>query len=151
AAGAPSELWIVAEEQTMGRGRAGRHWQSPKGNLYTSLLLKLNISAATATQLSFVAALAAHDAISAELAAAQIPGLRLKWPHDAMLKGEKMAGILIESRAAPDGEALAAIIGIGINVSVVPAIPGRSTDALGREAAACTQVFAALADAFAAW
>jgi BirA family biotin operon repressor/biotin-[acetyl-CoA-carboxylase] ligase len=151
AAGVHDALWIVAEEQTKGRGRGGRPWQSPKGNLYASLLLRLNVSATTATQLSFVAALAAHDAISTELAMAQIPGLRLKWPNDVMLNGAKIAGILIESLAAPDGDTLAAIVGIGINVSVVPSIPGRPAGALGSEPAACARVFGALANAFAAW
>jgi BirA family transcriptional regulator, biotin operon repressor / biotin---[acetyl-CoA-carboxylase] ligase len=151
AAGVQEPLWIVAEEQTKGRGRGGRLWQSPMGNLYASLLLKLNVSATTATQLSFVAALAAHQAISTELAAAQIPGLRLKWPNDVMLNGAKIAGTLIESLAAPDGEGLAAIVGVGINVSVVPAISERPAAALGREPAACARVFGALANAFAAW
>jgi BirA family transcriptional regulator, biotin operon repressor / biotin---[acetyl-CoA-carboxylase] ligase len=151
AAGAQGPLWIVAEEQTKGRGRGGRHWLSPRGNLYTSLLLRLNVSAAIATQLSFVAALAAYDAISPELAEEQIPGLRFKWPNDLMLNGAKIAGILIESLAAPDGKGLAAIIGIGINVSVVPAIAGRSAGAIGCDPAACARVSGALRYAFASW
>jgi BirA family biotin operon repressor/biotin-[acetyl-CoA-carboxylase] ligase len=151
AAGAEEGLWIVAGEQTKGRGRGGRPWQSPKGNLYASLLLRLNVSATVATQLSFVAALAVHEAISTELTPAQILGLRLKWPNDVMLNGAKIAGILIESLAAPDGKGLAAIVGIGINVSVVPAIPGRLAGVLGREPAACERVFGALTGAFATW
>jgi BirA family transcriptional regulator, biotin operon repressor / biotin---[acetyl-CoA-carboxylase] ligase len=151
AAGAQDPLWIVAEEQTKGRGRGGRHWQSPKGNLYASLLLRLNVSAAIATQLSFVAALAAYDAISPELSEAQTPGLRLKWPNDLMLDGAKIAGILIESLAAPDGRGLAAIVGIGVNVSVVPAIPERPASAIGCDPAACARVSGALGNAFAAW
>jgi BirA family biotin operon repressor/biotin-[acetyl-CoA-carboxylase] ligase len=151
AAGAQDPLWIVAEEQSKGRGRGGRHWQSPKGNLYASLFLRLNVSATVATQLSFVAALAAYDAISPELAAAQIRDLRLKWPNDLMLNGAKIAGILIESLAAPEGRGLAAIVGIGINVSVVPAITGRAVGALGLEPAACVRVCAALRNAFAVW
>jgi BirA family transcriptional regulator, biotin operon repressor / biotin---[acetyl-CoA-carboxylase] ligase len=151
AGGAQDPLWIVAEEQTKGRGRGGRHWHSPKGNLYASLLIRLNVSATIATQLSFVAALAAHDAISMELAASQIPDLRLKWPNDVMLDGAKIAGILIESLAAPDGKSLAAIVGVGINVSAVPAVAGRPAGALGLESAACVRVFGALANAFTAW
>jgi BirA family biotin operon repressor/biotin-[acetyl-CoA-carboxylase] ligase len=151
AAGTQDPLWIVAGEQTKGRGRGGRHWQSPKGNLYASLLLRLNVSATVATQLSFVAALAAYDAISTELAAAQIAGLRLKWPNDLMLNGAKIAGILIESLAAPDGKGLAAIVGIGINVSAAPAIAGRAVGAIGGEPAACTRVSGALRNAFSAW
>jgi BirA family biotin operon repressor/biotin-[acetyl-CoA-carboxylase] ligase len=151
AAGAQDSLWIVAEEQTKGRGRGGRHWQSPKGNLYASLLLRLNAGATVATQLSFVAALAAYDAITTELAPVQIPGLRLKWPNDLMLNGAKIAGILIESLAAPDGKGLAAIVGIGINVSVAPATLERPVGALGHEPAACARVCGALCNAFAAW
>ncbi len=145
------KLWIVADEQTKGRGRGGRRWHSPKGNLYASLLLRLSADAGVATQLSFVAALAAYDAISRFLPPSQLGILRLKWPNDVMLGGAKMAGILIESLAEAGGNGLAAIVGIGINVSVTPTDTGRPVTALGSDPAACTALFEALAAAFEIW
>jgi BirA family transcriptional regulator, biotin operon repressor / biotin---[acetyl-CoA-carboxylase] ligase len=151
AEGCQGPLWIVAGEQTHGRGRGGRSWHSPKGNLYASLLLRLNVSAAVATELSFVAALAAYDAIASQLPSEQIGALRLKWPNDVMLAGAKIAGILIESLADPKGSGLAAIIGIGINVSSAPSDTGRPATALGAAPADCSRVFGALAAAFESW
>jgi len=149
--GSETPLWIVADEQSHGRGRGSRRWHSPKGNLYASLLLELNITASIATQLSFVAALAASDAIASELPAEQLGTLRLKWPNDVMLAGAKIAGILIESLAGPRGRGLAAIIGTGINVSSAPADTARPAAALKSGPADCARVFAALTQAFEIW
>ena len=151
AQGAQSPLWIVADEQARGRGRSGRIWQSPKGNLYASLLLRLNLSASVATQLSFVAALAAFDAIASQLPPQETGSLRLKWPNDVMLGGAKVAGILIESLADPAGSRLAAIAGIGVNVSSAPQTLDRPARALGLAPSACAAIFAALASSFESW
>lgn len=151
ASGSEAPLWIVAGEQSMGRGRAGRRWRSPKGNLYASLLLKLNISAGAATGLSFVAALAAYDAIASGLPPEQLNGLRLKWPNDVLLGGAKIAGILIESLNGQNGSELAAIIGIGINVSSAPSDTERPVAALGLEPSACASLFEALRVSFENW
>src|SRR4051794_17030380 len=83
-AGERGPLWISAASQSDGRGRRGNSWQSPPGNLYATLLLSEPSLPAVAPQLSFVAGLAVHDAVSAkapELAAA----LALKWPNDLLL------------------------------------------------------------------
>ncbi len=149
--GCESGVWIVAKEQSQGRGRSGRRWESPKGNLYASLLLRPGVSASVATQLSFAAALAAYDAIASRLAPEALPCLRLKWPNDVMLGGAKIAGILIESLMEPKGKGLAAIVGIGINVRSAPEGTGRPVTALGQDAAACIPLFDALAAAFDAW
>jgi BirA family transcriptional regulator, biotin operon repressor / biotin---[acetyl-CoA-carboxylase] ligase len=140
-------LWIVAGEQTKGRGRSGRRWQSPAGNLYASLVIETGVSASVATQLSFVAGLAVHEAAAAHLPADQRPRLRLKWPNDVMLGAAKLAGILLESAASPKGKGLAVILGIGINVSHAPAETERAVASLGLEASAAPQVFASLAAA----
>jgi BirA family transcriptional regulator, biotin operon repressor / biotin---[acetyl-CoA-carboxylase] ligase len=150
ALGSETPLWIIADEQTQGRGRNGRAWQSPKGNLYASLLLRLGVSASVATQLSFVAALAAYDAIASQLPQGT-GSLRLKWPNDVMLAGAKVAGILIESLAGPGSDRLAAIIGIGINVSSAPAGLDRAAGLLGLDAFACAGIFAALTSSFDTW
>jgi BirA family transcriptional regulator, biotin operon repressor / biotin---[acetyl-CoA-carboxylase] ligase len=114
-AGDPGPLWITARAQTAGRGRRGRAWTSPPGNLYATLLLGDPGPAAVAPQLSFVAAIAVHDAVLA--AAGQHPiSLMLKWPNDVLCNGAKLAGILIEGEGRP----LAVAIGIGINCKQHP-------------------------------
>jgi BirA family biotin operon repressor/biotin-[acetyl-CoA-carboxylase] ligase len=108
--GAPAPLWITARAQTAGRGRRGRAWVSPPGNLYATLLLRDPAPAAFAPQLSFVAALAVHDAICTYIASRE-PSVTLKWPNDVFCDGAKIAGILIEG----EGNPLAVAIGIGVN------------------------------------
>jgi BirA family biotin operon repressor/biotin-[acetyl-CoA-carboxylase] ligase len=110
--GDAAPLWITTLEQTAGRGRRGNTWSSPAGNLYATLLLKNPASPRQAPQLSFVAALAVHDAILH--CAPELRGkLALKWPNDVLCGGAKLAGILIESHRLETGLALA--VGIGVN------------------------------------
>ena len=115
-AGERGPLWIVAAEQTAGRGRRGAAWVSKPGNLYATLLLTEPSPKASAPQLSFVAALALHDAVAAS--APQLgPVLKLKWPNDLLLGGAKLAGILIEGESDP---AFAVAIGMGVNCAHHP-------------------------------
>ncbi len=111
-------LWITGQRQTAGRGRRGSEWVSPPGNLYATLLLGDPAAAECAPELSFVTALAVHDAILA-----LAPGLRhalaLKWPNDILCGGAKLAGILIEGERVADRFAVA--IGIGVNCLHHPA------------------------------
>lgn len=111
-AGERGPLWITARRQTSGRGRRARPWVSEAGNLYASLLLRDPCPPQQAAELSFVAALALHDAI-ADVAAALGPRVALKWPNDLLVDGAKAAGILVEGESA--GSTLAAVIGIGVN------------------------------------
>ena len=111
-------LWITAEAQTAGRGRLGRSWNSPPGNLYASLLLSEPSSFEHAPELAFVAALALRDAIVAE-APALAPQLSFKWPNDLLLAGEKCAGILIEGEIGA-ANSLTVVIGIGVNCAHHP-------------------------------
>ncbi|HYQ07212.1 MAG TPA: biotin--[acetyl-CoA-carboxylase] ligase [Xanthobacteraceae bacterium] len=117
-AGATGPLWITAITQTEGRGRHGRSWISPPGNLHASLLLRDPAPFEQAPQLAFVAALALRDAVALE-AASLVPQLAFKWPNDLLLDGRKCAGILIEGEAASDGAAaekhFIVIVGIGVN------------------------------------
>jgi BirA family transcriptional regulator, biotin operon repressor / biotin---[acetyl-CoA-carboxylase] ligase len=116
--GEKSPLWVVAREQTAGRGRRGREWISAPGNLYATLLLFDPAPAESAPQLAFVAGLAVHDAIIA-CAPDLIEGLVLKWPNDVLYANRKLAGILIESELAAGK--LAVAIGIGVNCVRHPA------------------------------
>ena len=115
-------LWITATEQTQGRGRQGRTWISPPGNLYASLLLRDPSPFEHAPQLAFVAALALRDAVALEVKSLA-PRLKFKWPNDLLFDGRKCAGILIEGEVTPDREAkkhFTVIIGIGVNCSNHP-------------------------------
>jgi BirA family biotin operon repressor/biotin-[acetyl-CoA-carboxylase] ligase len=103
-------VWIAATQQTAGRGRRGRSWISPLGNLHASLLLTDPAPAAAAPQLAFVAGVAVHDACAA-LAPDLATSLALKWPNDMLCCGAKIAGILIEG----EGEPVTVAIGIGVN------------------------------------
>ena len=115
-AGERGPLWITARRQSAGRGRRGSTWLSPPGNLYATLLLSAPSQTAQAPQLSFVAALAVHDAV-AECAPQLGPSLKVKWPNDILLGGGKLAGILIEGDSEP---AFAVGIGIGVNCAAHP-------------------------------
>ncbi|MGE3994998.1 MAG: biotin--[acetyl-CoA-carboxylase] ligase [Variibacter sp.] len=111
-------LWVTARVQSAGRGRRGRHWTSETGNLYASLLLVEPAPAALAPQLSFVCALALHDALAA-VAEALVPRIALKWPNDILIGGRKAAGILIEGEFIAD-QKLAVVAGMGVNCAHHP-------------------------------
>lgn len=127
AAGEPENLWVWALHQTGGRGRHGRTWQSLEGNLFASLLLRPRCNPTTASQLGFVGAVAVFDA-AAVLAAERDVDLKLKWPNDLLLNGEKAAGLLLESTSDNDGH-LSVVIGVGLNLAAHPPdVPFPATD-----------------------
>lgn len=132
-AGAPEGIWLRAGQQSGGRGRLGRQWLSPLGNLYCSTLVRINSTDPAAHLLAFVAGLAVLDAVHAILPDS---AARLKWPNDVHVDGAKLAGILLERR----GDAV--VVGIGMNVAIAPAISGRAVTSL-REQGAMTQIDAA--------
>jgi BirA family transcriptional regulator, biotin operon repressor / biotin---[acetyl-CoA-carboxylase] ligase len=126
--GQTEPLWITATAQSQGRGRRGRSWISPPGNLYASLLLRDPSPFEQAPQLAFVTALALRDAVALE-ADALAPQLNFKWPNDLLLNGRKCAGILIEGEAAPDPqgrERFIVVIGVGVNCSSHPSAEAAS-------------------------
>lgn len=102
---------VSAVEQSAGRGRRGRAWMSPPGNLHCSILLDRGPDPAAAPQLTFVAAIALRDAL-ADLAL--IPDFRVKWPNDVLCAGAKIAGMLLEQA----GDLI--ILGVGVNVVAHP-------------------------------
>lgn len=110
-----NKTWVLAETQRAGKGRHGREWASPPGNLYASLLLVSPCKPEDAPRLGFVAGIAVAQTMR-ELG---IADARIKWPNDILLDGGKMSGILLEGRMlAKDKQAVA--IGIGVNIASAP-------------------------------
>jgi BirA family biotin operon repressor/biotin-[acetyl-CoA-carboxylase] ligase len=143
--GETGPMWITARTQTAGRGRRGRTWVSAPGNLYATLLLADPAPLECAAELSFVAALATHDAIVA-CAPTLVPRLAFKWPNDVLLDRAKVAGILIEAEGA---RPLMVAVGIGVNCRQHPAateFPATDLAASGVSVAA-EPLFAALSSA----
>ena len=114
-AGAAEGTVVWAREQTGGRGRRGRHWSSPVGNLYSSTVLRPDCAAQRAAELGFVAALAVADIVPAGR------DVRLKWPNDVLVDGGKVAGILLESSIGQDGLVEHVVAGIGDECGLRPA------------------------------
>ena len=117
ARGAADGSIVWAGRQTAGRGRRGRSWASEPGNLYTSVVLRPRCSAATAMELTFVAALGVLDAVAAFLPKAR--RIQVKWPNDVLVEGRKIAGILLESSVTQGGIDWLTI-GVGLNVGHHP-------------------------------
>jgi BirA family transcriptional regulator, biotin operon repressor / biotin---[acetyl-CoA-carboxylase] ligase len=111
--GEPHGAVVLAEEQTAGRGRAGRSWISEKSaGIYCSVLLRPPIPTVQAPLLTLLAGLAARDAAAEELPVQ--PDIR--WPNDLLVDGRKFCGILTEMHAEPD-RIHYAVIGVGININ----------------------------------
>jgi len=108
-AGAAEGLWLRAERQTAGRGRQGRAWESPVGNLFASTLVRVRPGEPPAPTLALVAAVALAEAVEAYGVTAM-----LKWPNDLLVDGAKLSGILLER--ADD----AVVIGFGVNLADHP-------------------------------
>ncbi|HEX4862139.1 MAG TPA: biotin--[acetyl-CoA-carboxylase] ligase [Rhizomicrobium sp.] len=148
-AGERGPLWIAAARQSAGRGRRGRAWVSPAGNLSATLLLAPGRPANECAQLSFAAALAASDAVLSFGADA-----RVKWPNDVLANGAKLAGILLESASQGGADPAWLAIGIGINLKHHPSdteFPATSLAAIGIAAPEPREALLRLAASFAKW
>jgi BirA family transcriptional regulator, biotin operon repressor / biotin---[acetyl-CoA-carboxylase] ligase len=138
-------LWLRAERQTAGRGRMGRDWSSPVGNLYTSTIIRSQPGDPSAATLGFVAAVALDEVLNAYAPDADF---QIKWPNDVLASGAKISGILLER------EDQAIILGIGVNLASYPESLGRpatSLAALIGHAPDPHQFLETLAEAFARW
>jgi BirA family biotin operon repressor/biotin-[acetyl-CoA-carboxylase] ligase len=114
-AGAAPGVALLARRQTAARGRLGRPWAAIEGNLFLSVSVGVD-------GLRF----AGHWALLAGVAlieALNVPDARLKWPNDVLVGGRKLAGILVEAVTRPEGAVL--VVGVGVNVVVVPEGVGR--------------------------
>lgn len=118
-AGAEDGTLVWAREQVTGRGRRGRNWTSPPGNLYTSLILRPDCTPGEAVQLGMVAAVAIGDALGTLLP--PMSEVRFKWPNDILVHDRKIAGILLESSAMASGKLEWLVLGIGVNIENFPA------------------------------
>ena len=148
-AGERGPLWIMAARQSAGRGRRGRAWVSPKGNLSATLLLAPGRPANECAQLSFAAALAASDAVLSFGTEA-----RVKWPNDVLANGAKLAGILLESASQGGADPAWLAIGIGINLKHHPSdteFPATSLAAIGIAVPEPREALLRLAASFAKW
>lgn len=120
-AGEAEGLVITAERQTAGKGRHGRTWESPAGNLYASILLRPRCPANAIGQYSLAAAVAVAETIT------QIMGddtthnlVQLKWPNDVLISGRKVSGMLVEAAPTMNGIIDWLVVGVGINVAYCP-------------------------------
>jgi len=112
AAGEPEGLVLRADAQTAGRGRRGRGWSSPPGNLYVSLLLRPGCAPALGATIGFVMAIALGTVLRP---LTPLPVLH-KWPNDLLIGGAKVTGVLLEASTGADGELDWLVLGMGVNI-----------------------------------
>ncbi len=120
--------WLMAQIQTAGRGRLGRQWDSPAGNLFATALFVLPRPSAEAVLASYSAGLAVLDAVKG--AGVDASRLKLKWPNDVLAGEAKLAGILIETGLR--GGQLWMAAGFGVNVASAPKRSDRATACLAQ-------------------
>ncbi len=119
--GEAAPFWILAHQQTKGRGRSGRHWQSAHGNYSGSLVWPMPEKKADASKFSFVLALALANVFEG----LGLGSIDIKWPNDVLIGMKKIAGILLEA----EGEFL--IMGVGVNLKISPATSSLDQGAIG--------------------
>ena len=146
-------VWVTAERQSAGRGRAGRDWVSGPGNLQASLALTCQAPLQNAGELSLLAGIALVDAIRTISPLAQTAGLRLKWPNDLLIGTSKAGGILVETTTARGEPGFLALIGFGLNVVTCPGDLGRAVTSLAQSGLDVERedVLGALADQCSTW
>ena len=140
--GAAEGLWLRAERQSAGKGRQGRAWQSPPGNLYASTLVRVRAGEPSPATLALVAAVALDETV-------RVFGVQptIKWPNDLLVGGAKLSGILLERVGN------AVILGFGVNLAHHPDDLDRPATSIAAHASAPDpQLFAeTLAESFARW
>ena len=143
ATGLEEGVWLRADRQTSGRGRQGREWVSPTGNLYASTIVRIRPSDPPAATLALVVAVALEETVSAYLPGAAI----LKWPNDLLVDGAKLSGVLLER----SGDAV--VIGVGVNLAHHPTETDRVATSLAAHGIVVDPVdfIETLAEAFARW
>jgi BirA family biotin operon repressor/biotin-[acetyl-CoA-carboxylase] ligase len=138
----PEGLALLARRQTNGRGREGRAWDSPEGNLHLSVLLRPGTSARDAPRLALLSAVALAEALAPFVQGQET--IRLKWPNDLMLGTGKLAGVLCDTGTDAGGRIEWAVIGFGANLAFAPEVAGRRTACLARYGGAPSPELAAI-------
>ena len=144
-------VWIVADEQTGGRGRHGRPWTSPPGNLHTSLLLINPVPVAQTPELGFVAGIALAHALRDTLGGDA--RIKIKWPNDMLFDGAKISGLMLEGSVLADGN-FAVVIGMGVNCAHYPAslaYPATSLQEIAGRPVGTAEVLARLVNQMSHW
>lgn len=118
ASGVSSGTIVLADQQSKGRGRLGRDWQSAPGNLHASILLRPNCTLQAASELSLLAGVALTELLARHAPDGQ--DIALKWPNDVLIDGAKVAGILLESGSDKGGRLTHVVLGIGVNIAWSP-------------------------------
>ncbi len=147
--GAPAGTIVWAKQQTAGRGRRGRVWNSPIGNLYCSVIVRPPVRPTMAAQLSFVTALALGEGIREFLPSGA--AVQYKWPNDVLIDGKKFAGILLESQIGEEGMLDWVLIGTGVNVGSFPSDTERPATSLNQAGAELSVVDVLTAYAQSLW
>ena len=137
-AGEALPLWVVAESQMAGKGRAGRTWASKSGNLHASLALVSEAPAHQAGELALIAGIALYDAVRAISPLAETIGIRLKWPNDLLIGTAKAGGILVETTVARGEPGFLAVLGFGLNITSHPDDLGRAATSLAAKGVSTT-------------
>jgi BirA family biotin operon repressor/biotin-[acetyl-CoA-carboxylase] ligase len=136
--GAEDGTLVWALEQTAGRGRGGRGWASPPGNLYCSVLTRPDCGLDQVAELGFAACLGVGGALGGLVP--PLTDLNYKWPNDVLLNRRKAAGVLLESATRPDGALDYLVIGVGVNVSSCPEDTAFPATSLAAEGAGSVEV-----------
>lgn len=117
--GAKEGTVIIAETQTEGRGRLDRHWFSPKGGVWLSIILRPEIAAEDAQKTTLTSAVAVARTLHKEC----VVKVQIKWPNDVLISNKKVCGILTEA-TLKDKTVNSIIVGIGINANFpIEALP----------------------------
>lgn len=139
---------VLADEQTGGRGRRERVWESPSGGIWTSVVLRPDFAPRDASLVTLAASVAVARAVEEVGVEATI-----KWPNDVLIDGDKLCGILVEMEA--DAESIShAVVGVGLNANAKPDVPDASPTSLAEHigkvdrASLSADIFAELEDAY---
>ncbi|MCJ1960153.1 biotin--[acetyl-CoA-carboxylase] ligase [Novosphingobium mangrovi (ex Hu et al. 2023)] len=118
----PEGDWLVSDRQSQGRGRLGRDWFDGSGNFMGSTVVHWGPGQPAPSTLAFVVALAVHEAVGGFLPSRD--GLVIKWPNDLLLKGAKLAGVLLEMIQGR------VVVGVGVNLCSAPNLPDKPATSL---------------------
>lgn len=137
-------LLVTADTQSRGKGTRGRHWQSPRGNLYMTVAMhRRHLTPGRLALLPLEIGLLLWDEAACRIPDAAKKTLTLKWPNDLLLGGSKAAGVLMESH----GDHV--LCGVGVNIAVAPEVAdGGATSACLADAGMSPEEAPAFADGF---